>query len=94
MLCRAIVSAPVMVLFFFLQRHLVEGLTAGGVINIVTKKPRTKPQHSVGLAVGTDDFWRAQASSTGPLGQGPGAAERGDLRRARCGLGRQVRLSA
>ena len=26
-----IVSAPVMALFFFLQRHLVEGLTAGGV---------------------------------------------------------------
>jgi arabinogalactan oligomer / maltooligosaccharide transport system permease protein len=26
-----IVSAPVMVLFFFLQRHLVEGLTAGSV---------------------------------------------------------------
>jgi len=40
----------------------------GGVINIVTKKPRTKPQHSVGLAAGTGEFWRAQASSTGPLG--------------------------
>lgn len=39
----------------------------GGVINIVTKKPRTKPQHSVSFAAGTDDFWRAQASSTGPV---------------------------
>jgi outer membrane receptor protein involved in Fe transport len=40
----------------------------GGVINIVTKKPRTKPQQSVSLAAGTNDFWRAQASSTGPAG--------------------------
>lgn len=40
----------------------------GGVINIVTKKPRTKPQHSVSLAAGSNEFWRAQASSTGPIG--------------------------
>lgn len=40
----------------------------GGVINIVTKKPRTKTQHSVSFAAGTNDFWRAQASSTGPVG--------------------------
>ncbi len=42
----------------------------GGVINLVTKKPRTEPQHSLSLAAGTNDFWRAQASSTGPLGRG------------------------
>lgn len=41
----------------------------GGVINIVTKKPRTKPQHSFSIAGGSDEFWRAQASSTGPLGE-------------------------
>lgn len=40
----------------------------GGVINIVTKKPRSKPQHSVSFAAGSDEFWRAQASSTGPVG--------------------------
>lgn len=40
----------------------------GGVINLLTKKPRSTPQHSVSLAAGTEEFWRAQASSTGPLG--------------------------
>ncbi len=40
----------------------------GGVINIVTKKPHATPQQSVSLAAGTDEFWRAQASSTGPIG--------------------------
>lgn len=40
----------------------------GGVVNIVTRKPRTKTQHTASLAVGSDNFWRAQASSTGPVG--------------------------
>lgn len=40
----------------------------GGVINIVTKKPESRPKHSVSLAGGTNEFWRAQASSTGPIG--------------------------
>lgn len=39
----------------------------GGVINILTKKPKAKPQHSLSFAAGSLDFWRAQASSTGPV---------------------------
>lgn len=40
----------------------------GGVINIITKKPRATPQHTISLAAGTNGFWRAQGSSTGPVG--------------------------
>lgn len=40
----------------------------GGVINVLTKKPKSKPQHTVSFAAGSDSFYRAQASSTGPLG--------------------------
>lgn len=51
----------------------------GGVINIVTKKPESKPKHSVSLAAGTEDFWRAQASSTGPIGNSKQFFYRQDL---------------
>ncbi|MES2695038.1 MAG: TonB-dependent receptor plug domain-containing protein, partial [Verrucomicrobiota bacterium] len=51
----------------------------GGVINIVTKKPRTKPQHTLSLAAGTSDFWRAQGSSTGPVGNSTTLFYRQDL---------------
>lgn len=51
----------------------------GGVINIVTKKPESKPKHSVSLAGGTNDFWRAQASSTGPIGSSKTFFYRQDL---------------
>ena len=51
----------------------------GGVINILTKKPRAKPQQSLSLAVGTEDFWRAQASSTGPIGSSSQFFYRQDL---------------
>ena len=40
----------------------------GGVINIITKKPRSKPLQSLSLAAGSNEFWRAQATSTGPIG--------------------------
>lgn len=51
----------------------------GGVINIVTKKPRTKPQQSLSVAAGTDDFWRVQGSSTGPVGSSKQFFYRQDL---------------
>ena len=38
----------------------------GGTINIITKKPRTKPAHRFAVSTGSNDLLRAQASSTGP----------------------------
>ncbi len=51
----------------------------GGVINILTKKPKSKPQHTVSLAVGSDNFYRAQATSTGPVGKSGKVFYRQDL---------------
>lgn len=39
----------------------------GGVVNIVTKKPGTKPSQRISLAAGSHDQFRAEASSTGPV---------------------------
>jgi outer membrane receptor protein involved in Fe transport len=51
----------------------------GGVINILTKKPRSTPQQSLSFAAGSNDFWRAQGSSTGPIGQSKQFFYRQDL---------------
>lgn len=40
----------------------------GGTINVITKKPKTKPQHRFTLSAGSNSLLRAQASSTGPAG--------------------------
>lgn len=40
----------------------------GGIVNIITKKPKAKPEHRIGFAAGTNSYLRAQASSTGPVG--------------------------
>ncbi|QYM78978.1 TonB-dependent receptor [Horticoccus luteus] len=40
----------------------------GGIVNIVTKKPKAKPEYRVGFSVGSKDALRAQASATGPVG--------------------------
>ncbi len=42
----------------------------GGIVNFVTRKPRTSPQQRVTFTVGNHDLYRAQVSSTGPLGDG------------------------
>lgn len=41
----------------------------GGVVNIVTRKPRTKPQQRFTLTAGMHDTYRGQISSTGPVGE-------------------------
>lgn len=51
----------------------------GGVINIITKKPRARAQQTLGLAAGSNEFWRAQASSTGPVGSSRQVFYRQDL---------------
>jgi len=40
----------------------------GGTVNIISKKPQTKPEHRVGFSVGSNSLLRGQASSTGPAG--------------------------
>jgi outer membrane receptor protein involved in Fe transport len=40
----------------------------GGIVNFVTRKPRTRPQQRITFTVGNHDLYRAQLSSTGPLG--------------------------
>ncbi|WP_414660899.1 TonB-dependent siderophore receptor [Horticoccus sp. 23ND18S-11] len=40
----------------------------GGIVNFVTRKPQTKRQQRVTFTVGNHDLYRAQLSSTGPLG--------------------------
>lgn len=41
----------------------------GGTVNIITKRPGTKPQHRINVSGGSNAFIRAQASSTGPAGK-------------------------
>jgi outer membrane receptor protein involved in Fe transport len=38
----------------------------GGTINVITKKPKTKPAHRFSVSAGSNELFRAQASSTGP----------------------------
>jgi iron complex outermembrane recepter protein len=40
----------------------------GGIVNFVTRKPRTKPRQRITFTIGNHDLYRAQLSSTGPLG--------------------------
>lgn len=40
----------------------------GGIVNIVTKKPKAKPEYRLGFTAGSDNLIRAQASATGPAG--------------------------
>jgi outer membrane receptor protein involved in Fe transport len=40
----------------------------GGVVNVITRKPRTKPQQRLSFTAGNHDLYRGQVSSTGPLG--------------------------
>lgn len=40
----------------------------GGIVNIITKKPKAKPAYRLGLAAGTNNYLRADASATGPVG--------------------------
>ncbi len=42
----------------------------GGIVNFVTRRPRTSPQQRVTFTVGNRDLYRSQLSSTGPLGDG------------------------
>lgn len=39
----------------------------GGTVNIVTRKPRARPQQRVTFTAGNHDLYRGQISSTGPL---------------------------
>jgi iron complex outermembrane recepter protein len=50
----------------------------GGIVNFVTRKPRTTPQQRVTFTAGNHDLYRAQVSSTGPLGVGTHAFYRID----------------
>lgn len=40
----------------------------GGTINVITKKPKTKPAQRISVSAGGNNLLRAQASSTGPVG--------------------------
>ncbi len=40
----------------------------GGIVNVITKKPRTRPEYRFSVAAGTNDYLRSQASATGPAG--------------------------
>ncbi|MEO5961116.1 MAG: TonB-dependent receptor [Opitutaceae bacterium] len=40
----------------------------GGIVNFVTRKPYSRPQQRVSFTVGDHNLYRAQLSSTGPLG--------------------------
>ncbi len=43
-------------------------VTPGGTVNIITRKPQTKPRQRVAVTFGDYDLYRGQLSSTGPLG--------------------------
>lgn len=43
--------------------------TAGGIVNYLTKSPKSKPESTVQLQFGSYDFYRAQIESTGPIGK-------------------------
>ena len=43
-------------------------VTPGGTVNIITRKPQTKPRQRVTFTLGDYDLYRSQLSTTGPLG--------------------------
>jgi outer membrane receptor protein involved in Fe transport len=51
----------------------------GGIVNVITKKPKTKPEYRFNIAAGTNDYFRAQASATGPVGDSQKLYYRVDL---------------
>lgn len=40
----------------------------GGIVNVVTKKPASRPQTSLSAMAGSDDYFRATLDTTAPLG--------------------------
>lgn len=40
----------------------------GGVVNYTSRRPQAKPLNSLGVAVGNENLFRVEASSTGPVG--------------------------
>ncbi len=44
-------------------------VSPGGVVNIITNKPKSKPEQNISVSAGSEDFRRASAYSTGPVGQ-------------------------
>lgn len=51
----------------------------GGIVNIITKKPKTKPQESLTIQTGSLGLLRSSASSTGPVGKSNTLFYRADL---------------
>jgi iron complex outermembrane receptor protein len=51
----------------------------GGVVNIITKKPTTKPEHRFSFTGGSNSLLRAEVSSSGPVGQSNKVFYRVDL---------------
>jgi outer membrane receptor protein involved in Fe transport len=51
----------------------------GGAINYVTKQPTSTPQQSLSFAGGSDNYYRATASSSGPMGDSKSFFYRVDL---------------
>lgn len=56
--------------------EVIKGLAAsiygqvlpGGVVNYITRKPGSKTEHKIDVSIGSDDFRRFNASTTGPAG--------------------------
>ncbi len=51
----------------------------GGLVNIITKRPSPRAQHSLNLTVGSLDYYRAELSLTGPLSEDKKLLYRVDL---------------
>jgi iron complex outermembrane recepter protein len=51
----------------------------GGIVNIITKKPKARAEQRVSFTAGTNDLFRGQASSTGPVGHSSRVFYRVDL---------------
>jgi len=54
-------------------------IEAGGLINLVTKKPSADPYYSIEQRFGSYDYYRTEASATGPLTQDGSLAYRLDM---------------
>lgn len=67
--------------------EVIKGLAAsiygqvlpGGVVNYITRKPGAKPENKIDLSMGSDNFRRFNASSTGPVGGSGKFFQRVDL---------------